>query len=415
MARVVFQADFVAGKNEMATTTAVDYSARVNYKGFDSFKVDCQKGGKATESNLRRNGFEEEAWSRGESAYVVRMPGKRARYLATVEEGLGTKNISADRMADQVSRCEQANEMQKKCEIAELIEDLTGRSFFREVAQCNVAMSANDIITVGADPLTFMLHLAVESADWFKNDQRWKDVIEGTRRGCDLAGCSWGGGETSVLRKIIVPGASLLSGSMTGFISCHKRLINPANIQDGDVIFLFDSSGPHSNGYTMLWDVVAPRLSEGYLTRIPGDNRTFGEAILAPTKIYAHAIRLLSNAGIRIHYAVNITGHGWAKLMRASQPFAYVIGKLPRQQPVFGFIQEHNPIDTKQMYHTFNMGAGFAIYVHRKDVKRVHAELGEGFGGYNITEAGWIEKSSVSEVLIEPLGIKFGPEELAIR
>lgn len=399
----------------MTTATAVDYS--VNYAGFDMFKIACQEAGRPTAENLRRNGFQEETWSRGESAFVMRTPWK-GKYLAHVEEGLGTKNIPADRMAEAivfaVASRKVFSEMQKVFlgESSLRAGKEAGKSFFKEVAQCNVAMAINDLITVGASPLSYLLHLAVGDADWFKNEQRWNDLIEGTKKACDIAGCVWGGGETPVLRNIVVPGAALLSGSATGFISSEKRLINPANIKDGDAIILFESSGPHANGYTMLWDVVAPRLPDGYLTKIPDDGRTFGEAILAPTVIYFQLIQECMDRGVRIHYAVNITGHGWCKLMRAPKAFVYIINKLPRQQPLFDFIQQWNPIDSKKMYRTFNMGAGFAIYVPQKDVSKV-LDVAEVF--YGATVAGHIEKSSVKEVIIEPMGIKFGPEDLAIR
>jgi phosphoribosylformylglycinamidine cyclo-ligase len=224
------------------------------------------------------------------------------------------------------------------------------------------------------------------------------------------------GGETPVLRGLIEKEASLLSGSATGFISSVDRLINPANIQDGDAIILFESSGPHANGYTMLWDVLAPRLPDGYMTKIPNDGRTFGEAILAPTIIYSQAMRAILDAGVSIHYAVNITGHGWCKLMRAVQPFTYVIDTLPRQQPLFDLIHQYNPVDEKKMYRTYNMGAGFAIYVSQKDVASVlHAVESQESDIYSPVVAGYIVKSSAKRVVINPKNIAFDAEDLAIR
>ena len=202
----------------------------------------------------------------------------------------------------------------------------------------------------------------------------------------------------------------MLSGSATGFISSENRLINPVNIKDGDAIILFRSSGPHANGISMLWDVIAPRLPQGYLTVIPKDGRTFGEAILAPTIIYARLIQAILDAGVQIHYAVNITGHGWSKLMRAVQPFTYIIENLPKCQPLFDFIHKHNPIGKKKMYQTFNMGAGFAIYISRKDVPTVLAITGK-----QAIDAGYIEKSNQKRVAIISEGVVFEAEDLTIR
>ena len=393
---------------ETKDRSAIGYETFVNYEGFDMFKIACQEGGRATSMNLARNGFKELPWSRGESAYVMETPWE-GKYLAHVEEGLGTKNVPADRMAEAVA------EAMVQQRILKIIEKLAGRSFFKEVSQCNVAMVINDLITSGASPLSFLLHLAVANADWFENKQRWQDVIEGTMLACNIAGCSWGGGETPVLRNVIVPLSCLLSGSAVGFIGSTKRLINPVNIQDGDAIIMFGSSGPHANGYTMLWDVITPRLSEGYLTEIPGDGRTFGEAILAPTFIYSQLVQVCLDAGVSIHYAVNITGHGWCKLMCAVQPFRYVIDKLPRQQPLFDLIHEVNPIGLKKMFRTFNMGGGFAIYVSQEDVKAVLTATEILDPAIKVFVAGHIEKGSEKRVIIEPNGVEFGPEDLVIR
>lgn len=396
----------------MPTMTAVDYSALVNYTGVDPSKIACQKAGLQTASNLSC-GFKEETWSRGESAYVVRMPGKTNRYLAHVEEGLGTLSILSDQAAKAVRTAIHQNELPSDhgC--------LAGKSFYFGPAQSNVAMAINDLITVGAAPLTYELHLAVESDKWFENERRMQELIDGTRTACDIAGCSWGGGETPILRSIVQPGASLLSGSATGYISCKKRLINPSNIQHGDAIIMFESSGVHANGISMLWDVIAPRLPYGYLTEVPEDGRSFAEVITEPTVIYARLIQAILDAGISIHYAVNITGHGWCKLMRAKQPFIYIISQLPRLQPLFRMIQQYNPISIKKMYRTFNMGGGFAIYVAQKDVdvvlhitENVATRLSLPFRGIC---AGTIKKSSKRRVVIEPEGVVFEEEDLEIR
>lgn len=397
---------------QTADTRAIGYEALVNYAGFDGFKIACQEGGRPTASNLLSKGFRELSWSRGESAYIMQTPRRFPwfrQYLAHVEEGLGTKHIPAGRMAALVREAVIA------AKIAAEMQRLTGKSFFREISQCNCAMVLNDLTTSGADPISFLLHLAVENASWFEDEQRWREVIQGTALACNLAGCSWGGGETPVLRGTIEPLSCLLSGSAVGFIRSHKRLINPASIRSGDSIIMFSSSGPHANGYTMLWDVVAPRLPDGYLTVVPGDGRTFGEAILAPTFIYSKLIQAILDAGISIHYAVNITGHGWCKLMRAIQPFLYIIDRMPKHQPVFDMIAEVNPIGIKKMLRTFNYGGGFAIYLDPRDVR---AALNASRGidpDIEIFLAGHIEKADERAVRIDPLDVDFGPKDLEIR
>jgi len=316
----------------------------------------------------------------------MKMPG--GDYLAHVEEGLGTKNLVAD---------------------AEFT--IAGYNFYDHVSQCSVAMVVNDLITCGARPLSYEMHLAVGSTDWFKEIDRAKAIIRGCKHACDLAQCSWGGGETPTLRDLVNPESFVLSGSATGYISNRNQLINPANIRAGDQIILIRSSGCHANGYTMIRK-IADELPDGYSTKL-SDDTFFGPEALRPTIIYARLVEEILKAGIKVHYAVNITGHGWRKLMRATKPFGYVIDNIPTPQPIFAFIQEHGPVDIREMYGNFNMGAGFALYVAARNVKRV-LKIANEFG-YDALHAGRIVKRTPKEVVIKPLDIIFRADELAIR
>jgi len=157
---------------------------------------------------------------------------------------------------------------------------------------------------------------------------------------------------------------------------------------------------------------IAGRVPKGYLTQL-SDGRTFGEALLDPTIIYVPLVEDCFNEGVEIHYAVNITGHGWRKLMRATQPFAYVIDVLPVPHPVFSFIQEHGPVDDREAYANLNMGAGFALYVQESDVAKVLALVHSlGMSG---SRAGHIESSEVKRVIIRPLGIEYLGSTLGVR
>jgi phosphoribosylformylglycinamidine cyclo-ligase len=155
-------------------------------------------------------------------------------------------------------------------------------------------------------------------------------------------------------------------------------------------------------------------LPEGYLTKL-SDGRTYGETLLDPTHIYVPIIEDALLAGVDIHYAVNVTGHGWRKLMRANQNFAYVIDLLPKRKPIFDFLLEH--VDVKEAYGNLNMGAGFALFLPHADVSRLWNVLwpiggGRGFQGLL---AGTVETSVTKKVVIKPLGIEFGGETLAVR
>ncbi len=359
----------------------------VDYNAMDPFKRMAQLAARETAGNIGRlnsGEFQEFEASRGESAYLI----EAARsYLAHVEEGLGTKNLVADAMYA-----------------------LTSKSYYDQIAQDCVAMIVNDMTTHGALPLSVAMHLAVGSSEWFHDEVRCRDLIDGWKHACNLARCAWGGGETPTLKGCVVPEAVVLSGSAMGIVKPKERLIMAEKIKDGDVIILIESSGIHANGLTLARK-IADKLPEGYLTRLP-EGRTYGEVLLDPTHIYVGLVEDCLNSSVDIHYAVNITGHGWRKLMRATQPFTYVVERLPAQLPIFDFVQEYGPVDDTEAYGNLNMGAGFALYVSESDVPTV-IQVATNLN-LEATRAGRIE-SGKKKVIIEPKGLEFASETLAVR
>ena len=359
--------------------------AGVDYDALDPFKRRAQVAGRSTADVLQRLGVAEVEMSRGESAYLLET---EDAFLAHVEEGLGTKNL----VADAVYR-------------------LTGtRSYYDHIAQDTVAMIVNDMVTLGALPLAVAMHLGAGSSDWFQDERRAEDLVNGWRRACELARCAWGGGETPTLCGVVESHAVVLAGSAIGMVKPKWRLIR-ANIQADDAIVLFESSGIHANGLTLA-RAIAERAPNGYLTPLR-DGRPYGEALLDPTHIYVGLIEDCLTRGVDIHYAVNMTGHGWRKLMRARESFAYVIDRIPSPQPVFEFMQTHGHIDDREAYGNFNMGAGFAIYVPEKDVSTV-LDVAQSFP-FKALRAGHIEKSDTKRVVIKPKHLEYAAETLAVR
>lgn len=360
----------------------------VNYDAMDKFKRMAQLAGHKTADNIRRlnNGeFREVEMSRGESVYLIESANS---YFAHVEEGLGTKNLVADAMYR-----------------------LTGKSYYDHIAQDAVAMIVNDMITLGALPLAVAMHLAVGDSNWFADEKRSRDLIAGWKNACDMAGCVWGGGETPTLKGVIAPEAIVLSGSAIGLVKPKKRLIDADNIQHGDAIVIIESSGIHSNGLTMARK-IADKLPDGYLTRLI-DGRTYGETLLDPTHIYVALVEECLNRSVSIHYAVNITGHGWRKFMRATQSFAYIIEHLPEKPPIFDFLQKYGPVDDAGAYGNFNMGAGLAIYVSEVDADAV-LEVA-AIHKLGALHAGHIERSNEKKVLIKPKELEYPESSLNVR
>lgn len=360
-------------------------SVGVDYDAMDPFKRSAQLKARETSSNLYRFGMREIEASRGESAYVWE---EADCFRASVPEGLGTKN----KVADEVRK-------------------ITGKTYYDHVAQDTVAMIVNDLITVGAEPQVINAYFAVGTSDWFSDEERVRDLVEGWTRACNLAGAVWGAGETPTLKGIIEPDTIDLSGSAIGIIKPKGRLTLGDKLTAGDSILLIESSGIHANGLTLARR-IAERLKEGYATQLK-DGSMYGEVLLTPTHIYAKLIKDLFEAGVDIHYMVNITGHGWRKLMRADRDLSYIMDEPPGPPPIFPFIQKHLGYDDKKMYGTFNMGAGFAIYLAGKDVG-IAQQIAKDIHGFETWKAGYVEKGP-RQVVIKPKNIVFERETLGVR
>ena len=168
-----------------------------------------------------------------------------------------------------------------------------------------------------------------------------------------------------------------------------------------------------TNGLT-LCRKIADELPDGYLTKM-GDGRAYGEALLDASAIYARFVAACQRHGVRLHYAAHITGHGWRKIMRLEEPFVYRMTNLGAGAPeVFKFIHECGPVDVREMYATFNMGAGFAVYVSPKDADGALTIARET--GYTAWLGGRVERhGNRKAVEIEPIGITFDAESLQVR
>ena len=362
-------------------------AAGVDYDQLDPVKRLALEAGKATSGALQRYGMAEVPGTRGESAYVV---DAGDHYLATLTEGLGTKNLVAD-----------------------AVRDITGRSHYDQVAQDAVATILNDLATVGAAPLVVTAYWGTGASDWFADQARAADLIHGWAQACAAAGAAWGGGETQALSGIIQPGTTNLAGAALGIVRPKDRLLGGHRLEAGDAILLAPASGIHANGLTLARSVAA-RLPLGYRTPLPGDPlaRTYGEALLDPQPLYGPLVAALQDAGVPLHYAAHVTGHGWRKFMRAERDLSYVVDHLPPVPPVLSFLQRQEHLSDAEAYGTFNMGAGYALFVGADGVV---AALSAAHGaGFDLLHAGRIEPGP-RRVVIEPHGIAFEGATLRVR
>src|SRR5262245_23797114 len=187
-------------------------NAGVEYSLLDAWKRNAQMAAARTAGVLQQRSASELTHSRGESAYVIDIG---SALLATVTEGLGTKNLVAD-----------------------AIRPITGRTHYDDIAQDTIATILNDLATVGAAPLTITAFWAAGSSDWFADSERMNDLVSGWERACATAKCAWGGGETQTLLNMIGPDTAVLGGSALGLISPKGRLLSGDRLAENDAILI---------------------------------------------------------------------------------------------------------------------------------------------------------------------------------
>jgi phosphoribosylformylglycinamidine cyclo-ligase len=219
-----------------------------------------------------------------------------------------------------------------------------------------VAMNVNDLICVGAKPLSLVDYIAIE-----KTDAAMLDAIgAGLCQGAEMAQISISGGEIAQLRDVI-RGFDLVAMAV-GRVDLDK-VIDGGNIAPGDVIIGVQSNGLHSNGYSLarrvFFEIGRFRIEQ----KFDELGTTLGEELLRPTSIYVReAMEILENVrGVKALF--NITGDGLLNLTRAAAPVGYEIEKPIEPQPIFALIQRYGEVSDAEMFEVFNMGTGFCYVV----------------------------------------------------
>ena len=351
-------------------------SAGVDYEALDAGKRSALTEALATSELLQASGGRALDESRGEPAFVFEAGG---RQLAFVVEGLGTKSI-----------------------IARQVDEELGLNGFANVAYDTVAAIVNDLCCVGALPLVVNAYFATGSSDWYARRDRHEALLGGWREGCADAGATWGGGESPSLPGLVQPRDIELAGSAVGLVPEGRRAILGEQLGVGDEIVLVASSGLHANGASLA-RAVADRLPSGYRTALPS-RRTFGEALLDRSLLYAGLVRALLAARVDVHYLSHITGHGLLKLMRPRRELTYRITWLPAVPEVLEFLVDQAGMTPTEAYSTLNMGSGFAVYCAAgagSEVVRIATGLGLSAG-----LAGAVEEGP-RRVLLESVDVVF--------
>ncbi len=234
-----------------------------------------------------------------------------------------------------------------------------------------VAMCVNDIVVSGAEPLFFLDYYATGRLDV----DVASNVIRGIAEGCVQAGAALIGGETAEMPGMYGAGDYDLAGFTVGLVE-KSRILDGHRVGSGDLLLGLASSGPHSNGYSLIRKVLA--VSGADLDQ-PLDGGTLGEALLAPTRIYVKPLLRVLQGSV-IHALAHITGGGLTEnLPRVLPPHtrAVVDTRSWPWPPVFGWLAEQGRIAREEMLRTFNCGIGMVAIVPPSELADVEALLGE--------------------------------------
>ncbi len=247
------------------------------------------------------------------------------RYLAMTTDGVGTKLL-----------------------VAEAVED------YSTIGIDCIAMNVNDLVAAGVTPIAFVDYLAVDEP----SESMSREIGEGLADGANRAGVRLVGGETAVLPEVIT--GFDLAGATAGLATEDQLFQGEAEVDD--VLVGIPSSGVHSNGLTLARK--AATAEHTYDDPLPESDRTIGEALLEPTRVYTYLLDALHASDV--HATAHVTGGGWTNLFRMGE-FEYEITDPDPVQPIFEFIQSAGEVSEQEMYRTFNMGTGFVVAVDPED------------------------------------------------
>lgn len=252
-----------------------------------------------------------------------------------------------------------------------------------------VAMSANDILVQGAEPLFFLDYFACGKLDVATATQ----VIQGIAKGCELAGCALIGGETAEMPGFYAAGEYDLAGFAVGVVE-KDRIITGRTITAGDVVLGLASSGAHSNGYSLIRKIIE---RSGAVLSSDFHGQSLGEALLAPTRIYVKPLLELMQH-LPVKGMAHITGGGLLENIPRILPdnlCAVLQRSAWDMPPLFKWLQAQGNIAEREMYRTFNCGIGMAVVVSPEHVQQAQKLLRAS--GEQVWRIGEIKKRAQGE------------------
>ena len=259
-----------------------------------------------------------------------------------------------------------------------------------------VAMCVNDLIVQGAEPLFFLDYYATGKLDI----DTAADVVTGIGKGCEISGCALIGGETAEMPGMYDGEDYDMAGFCTGVVE-KSKIIDGTKVAAGDQLIALASSGPHSNGFSLIRKVLEVSNAD---TNQVIDGKTLGEHLLEPTRIYVKPLLELFKQ-VDVHALSHITGGGfWENIPRVLPESAKAVVKGDSWQwpTVFSWLQENGNITTHEMYRTFNCGVGMVLVVPADQLDNsinILKDLGE-----NAWHLGEIQDAVAGEEQVEIVG-----------
>lgn len=234
-----------------------------------------------------------------------------------------------------------------------------------------VAMSVNDMLTLGAEPIAFLDYYVTEKLD----TRVAAAVVKGIAKGCALAGCSLIGGETAEHPGCFMPGEYDLAGFAVGVVE-EKEVVDGRRIRAGDVLIGLPSNGLHSNGYSLVRHICFDIAKLGLDARLPELRGTLGAELLRPTRIYVSTVLGLPLA--QVSGMAHITGGGLpsklGRIIPANCVAQVSFGSWP-VPPVFNALQRLGQVAQVEMLRAFNMGIGYVLVVPARAADKILAAL----------------------------------------
>lgn len=235
-----------------------------------------------------------------------------------------------------------------------------------------VAMCVNDVLAQGAEPLFFLDYVAVGH----NIPAKIEAIVAGVAEGCRQAGCALVGGETAEMPGMYADGEYDIAGYTTGVVE-KSKLIDGSKVKTGDVLIGLNSTGVHSNGYSLVRKIVADNHLDlnGQYEELEG--KTLGEVLLTPTKIYVKPVlEIIRN--FDVHGICHITGGGFdeniPRALKQGQGFSITEGTW-QILPIFRFLEKHGGVPHREMFNIFNMGIGMIIISDQTEADNIIATL----------------------------------------